>query len=85
MPPGWDDWRAVTDARGHVINENGALNSSYPVKEYGYPTDLYRDKALPFLKKATDQASNPPILPLGRHQRATPPGRLRRTSCRPPR
>ena len=56
VPPGWDYW-AGRDTAGSDINENGN------VRDYSgqFMTDVYKDKALAFLKQATDRAGDPPF------------------------
>ena len=55
MPPGWDYW-AGRDTAGSDINENGN------VRDYSgqFMTDVYKDKALAFLKQATDRRGTLP-------------------------
>jgi N-acetylglucosamine-6-sulfatase len=58
VPPGWAYWAGRSDAgSGRQVNENGE------VRDYSgqFMTDVYKDKALAFLKQATDQAEHPPF------------------------
>jgi N-acetylglucosamine-6-sulfatase len=56
VPPGWAYW-AGRDTAGSGTNENGN------VRDYSgqFMTDVYKDKALAFLKQATDRAGDPPF------------------------
>jgi N-acetylglucosamine-6-sulfatase len=57
IPPGWDEWYGVIGAASdHVLNENGDVRR-YPSATV--MTDVFRDKSLDFLRRATDDASDP--------------------------
>jgi N-acetylglucosamine-6-sulfatase len=60
VPPGWDEWYGMTDmASDRTLNQNGN------VRHYSRTTlmtDVYREKSLDFLRRATDDASDPPFM-----------------------
>jgi N-acetylglucosamine-6-sulfatase len=60
VPPGWDEWVGMVGMDAdHVINHNGRLNR-YPRSTL--MTDVYTEKSLNFLRRATDEASDPPFM-----------------------
>ena len=60
IPPGWDEWDGMIGmASDHLVNENGHLH------QYSHETlmtDVYTEKSLDFLRRATDDASDPPFM-----------------------
>lgn len=74
VPPGWDEWYGTVgngEGRdGNTLNENGTIRNYEE-----YPTDLYRDKALGFIRNADQpfflwvgyQAPHAPAPPAPRH------------------
>ena len=60
VPPGWDEWVGMVGMDSdHVINHNGKLHH-YPRSTL--MTDVYTEKSLSFLRRATDEASDPPFM-----------------------
>ncbi|HEX5851395.1 MAG TPA: sulfatase [Rubrobacter sp.] len=60
IPPGWDEWNGMIGMdHDHLVNENGHLRK-YPRETL--MTDVYTDKSLDFLRRATDDASDPPFM-----------------------
>jgi N-acetylglucosamine-6-sulfatase len=60
VPPGWDEWVGMVGMDSdHVINQNGKLHR-YPRSTL--MTDVYTEKSLNFLRRATDEASDPPFM-----------------------
>ena len=60
IPPGWDEWDGMVGmASDHLVNENGHLHQ-YP--RTTLMTDVYTEKSLDFLRRATDEASDPPFM-----------------------
>jgi N-acetylglucosamine-6-sulfatase len=59
VPPGWDSWVGRIDyPGGHSLNENGNI---YGVED-AHMTDIYRQKAMRFLRNATDSPADAPFL-----------------------
>ncbi len=60
VPPGWDEWYGMTGmASDRTLNQNGTIRH-YP--RATVMTDVYREKALDFLRRATDDTSDPPFM-----------------------
>lgn len=60
VPPGWDEWYGMTGmASDHALNQNGKVRR-YP--RTALITDVYTRKSLDFLRRATDDASDPPFM-----------------------
>src|SRR5215203_5156409 len=60
IPPGWDEWDGMVDmASDHLVNENGRLHQ---YSRETLMTDVYTEKSLEFLRRATDDASDPPFM-----------------------
>ena len=60
IPPGWDEWNGMIGMdHDHLVNENGRLRK-YPQETL--MTDVYTDKSLDFLRRATDDVSDPPFM-----------------------
>jgi N-acetylglucosamine-6-sulfatase len=60
IPPGWDEWDGmVGSASDHVLNQNGTIRH-YPHSTQ--MTDVYSQKSLDFLRRATDDVSDPPFM-----------------------
>jgi N-acetylglucosamine-6-sulfatase len=60
IPPGWDEWDGMVGmASDHLVNENGHLHQYSPET---LMTDVYTEKSLDFLRRATDDASDPPFM-----------------------
>jgi N-acetylglucosamine-6-sulfatase len=60
IPPGWDEWYGlVGSASDRTLNQNGNVRS-YP--RTTLMTDVYTDRSLDFLRRATDDASDPPFM-----------------------
>src|SRR5918993_640294 len=58
IPPGWDEWYAVTgNYLSHTFNENGHLVSYEP--ESYYDTDVMSDKASDYITRTA--GANPPL------------------------
>jgi arylsulfatase A-like enzyme len=74
VPPGWTEWHATVGngggTNGDTLNENGTIRTYDQ-----YPTDLYRSKALAFIRNADEpfflwvgfQAPHSPAKPAPRH------------------
>ena len=60
VPPGWDEWNAMLGmASDRAINQNGKVRH-YP--RTTVMTDVYTEKSLDFLRRATDDPSDPPFM-----------------------
>jgi N-acetylglucosamine-6-sulfatase len=60
IPPGWDEWDGMVDmASDHLVNENGRLHQ---YSQETLMTDVYTEKSLEFLRRATDDTSDPPFM-----------------------
>src|SRR5829696_4549635 len=60
IPPGWDEWDGmIGSASDRVLNQNGDIRH-YP--RSAHMTDVYAQKSLDFLRRATDDASDPPFM-----------------------
>jgi N-acetylglucosamine-6-sulfatase len=60
IPPGWDEWDGMVGmASDHLVNENGRLHQ---YSREILMTDVYTEKSLEFLRRATDDASDPPFM-----------------------
>ena len=65
VPPGWDEWRGSVDPStylmwGYTLNENGVFNTygSEEVEDPAlYQTDVYRDKAMDFIRRRANKRS----------------------------
>ena len=68
--PGWDEWQGAVDPStyrmwGYTLNENGVFNTygSEDVEDPAlYQTDVYRDKAVDFIRRRAQQAQS--LLPV---------------------
>lgn len=59
VPPGWSGWWGRTGAsRDRLMNENGKVRRL----PEGHMTDIYRSRAVGFLNRSTDRASDPPFM-----------------------
>jgi N-acetylglucosamine-6-sulfatase len=60
VPPGWDEWHAMNDsASEHILNDDGDVRT-YPARRD--TTDVFRERAMSFLRRATDRDSDPPFM-----------------------
>ena len=60
IPPGWDEWDGMIGMDSdHLVNENGRLHQ---YSRSTLMTDVYTEKSLDFLRRATDDASDPPFM-----------------------
>jgi N-acetylglucosamine-6-sulfatase len=60
IPPGWDEWNGMIGmAHDHTVNDNGRLHQ---YSRETLMTDVYTEKSLEFLRRATDDASDPPFM-----------------------
>jgi N-acetylglucosamine-6-sulfatase len=60
IPPGWDEWDGMIGmASDRLVNENGHLHQ---YSKEALMTDVYTQKSLNFLRRATDDASDPPFM-----------------------
>lgn len=60
IPPGWDEWDGMVGmASDHLVNEDGHLHR---YSQEILMTDVYTEKSLDFLRRATDEASDPPFM-----------------------
>src|SRR5215218_3298350 len=60
IPPGWDEWNGMVGMDSeHPVNQNGDVRH-YPRSTH--MTDVYAEKSLDFLRRATDDASDPPFM-----------------------
>ena len=60
IPPGWDEWNGMIGMdHDHTVNENGRLHR---YSRETLMTDVYTEKSLDFLRRATDDASDPPFM-----------------------
>ena len=60
MPPGWNEWNGMVGMDSdHLINENGHLHR---YSQQTLMTEVYTKKSLDFLRRATDEASDPPFM-----------------------
>ena len=60
IPPGWDEWEGMVGmASDHLVNENGRLHR---YSQETLMTDVYTEKSLDFLRRATDRGSDPPFM-----------------------
>ena len=65
VPPGWDEWRGSVDFStyrmwGYTLNENGVFTTygSEGVEDPAlYQTDVYRDKALDYIRRRANKRS----------------------------
>ncbi len=65
VPPGWDEWRGSVDPStyrmwGYTLNENGVFNTygSEDIEDPAlYQTDVYRDKAVDFIRRRANKRS----------------------------
>ena len=60
IPPGWDEWNGMIGMdNDHLVNENGRLHH---YSRETLMTDVYTEKSLGFVRRATDEASDPPFM-----------------------
>ncbi len=60
VPPGWDEWDGMAgSAKDRDINHDGDIRN-YP--RTTLMTKVYKDESLDFLRRATDEASDPPFM-----------------------
>src|SRR5918994_2240047 len=60
IPPGWDEWNGMIGmAHDHTVNDNGRLHR---YSRETLMTDVYTEKSLDFLRRATNDASDPPFM-----------------------
>jgi arylsulfatase A-like enzyme len=60
IPPGWDEWYGmIGPASDHALNQNGNIRR---YSRETLMTEVYKDRSLDFLRRATDEDSDPPFL-----------------------